>query len=91
MSENQLKKTPSPKKRKPPLKLPPPRIWTMQNLMDFLGVSVSWVYKRTMANAEDPIPRIIGVKQLKFDTANPLFRDWMRRRLGYIDKETNHE
>jgi hypothetical protein len=73
------------------LTLPEPRIWTPQHLADFLGVSVSWVHKRTMAKAEDPIPRIAGVGNLRFDTASPEFQDWMRRHLGcgYVDMEVS--
>jgi hypothetical protein len=71
--------------------LPEPRIWTRKHLMDFLGVSVSWVYKRTMANAEEPIPRVVGVGRLKFDTASPQFQGWMRRQLGYIDREVSND
>jgi hypothetical protein len=75
----------------PALNLPEPRVWAPQHLADFLGVSVSWVHKRTMASAEDPIPRIAGVGNLRFDTASPLFQDWMRRQLGYVDSEVNDE
>jgi hypothetical protein len=42
------------------LDLPGPRIWTPKHLAEFLGVSVSWVYKRTQNDAEDPIPRVLG-------------------------------
>jgi hypothetical protein len=73
------------------LNLPEPRIWSRKYLADFLGVSASWVYQRTMKNAEDPIPRIVGIGRLKFDTASPQFQDWMRRQLGYIDREVSNE
>jgi len=75
----------------PALNLPEPRIWSRKHLMNFLGVSVSWVYQRTMKNAEDPIPRMVGIGRLKFDTASPQFQEWMRRQLGYIDKEVSNE
>jgi hypothetical protein len=75
----------------PALNLPEPRIWTRRHLANFLGVSTSWVYKRTMANAEDPIPRVVGIGRLKFDTASPQFLDWMRRQLGYIDREVSND
>ena len=63
----------------PPLDLPGPRVWTVKHLSDFLGVSVSWVYKRTEAAAEDPIPRVAGVGRLRFDTQSPAFQAWLRR------------
>ena len=68
------------------LKLPEPRIWTPKHLAEFLGVSISWVYKRTEAAAEDPIPRAQGVGRLRFDTHAPKFQAWMRRQLGYVDR-----
>jgi hypothetical protein len=73
------------------LNLPPPRVWGPKHLADFLGVSVSWVHKRTQANAEDPIPRVLGVGRLRFDTENPRFQEWMRRQLGYVDNEVGDE
>jgi hypothetical protein len=72
---------------KPALNLPVPRIWTPQHLADFLGVSKSWVMKRTQAKAEDPIPRVPGVGRLRFDTENPRFQAWLARQLGYVDVE----
>ncbi|MFL6213612.1 MAG: hypothetical protein ACJ74J_06915 [Blastocatellia bacterium] len=61
------------------LDLPGPRIWTPKHLADFLGVSVSWVYKRTEAAADDPIPRVASVGRLRFDTHAPAFQAWLRR------------
>jgi hypothetical protein len=74
---------------KPALNLPPPRVWAPKHLAGFLGVSVSWVYKRTMEKADDPIPRVSGVGLLRFDTSSPRFQEWMRRQLGcgYVDIE----
>lgn len=82
-------KMPGNQNAKPALNLPPPRVWTPQHLADFLGVSVSWIYKRTMEGAEEPIPRIQGIGRLRFDTESPGFQDWMRRQLGcgYVDAE----
>ena len=71
------------KRALPMLDLPAPRIWTPKHLAEFLGVSVHWVYKRTEAAAEDPIPRVAGVGRLRFDTHSPRFQTWMRRQLGY--------
>lgn len=73
------------------LDLPVPRVWKPKHLADFLGVSVHWVYKRTEAAAEDPIPRIPGVGRLSFDTHSPAFQAWMRRQLGYIDSGHGNE
>jgi hypothetical protein len=73
------------------LNLPGPRIWTPQHLAKFLGVSMSWIYKRTQEKAEDPIPRVPGVGILRFDTQSPRFRIWMQRQLGFIDSEVGDE
>jgi hypothetical protein len=74
------------------LELPPPRIWKPAHLADFLGLSIHWVYKRTEAAAEDPIPRLQGVGRLRFDTHAPAFQAWMQRQLGYaIDMSLDHE
>jgi hypothetical protein len=84
-------KMPKIQSAKAALNLPEPRVWTPQHLSKFLSVSVSWIYKRTAEDAEDPIPRVKGVGRLRFDTANPLFQDWMRRQLGYVDIEGSDE
>lgn len=69
----------------PALDLPGPRVWRVDDLANFLRVSKSWIYQRTTASAEDPIPRIPGVGRLSFDTHDPRFVEWMRRQLGHID------
>ena len=65
-----------------PIDLPAPRIWKLEDLMRFLRVSKSWVYKRTKAKSDDPIPRIQGMGCIRFDTRNPEFQSWMARHLG---------
>jgi hypothetical protein len=91
MSSANIVRMPGSQNVKPALNLPAPRVWTPQHLADFLGVSVSWVHKRTMVKAEDPIPRIQGVGHLRFDTANAQFQEWMRRQLGDVDTEVGDE
>lgn len=61
------------------IELPPPRIWSPENLADFFQVSVSWVYK--LKYDPDPPPRC-PMTPMRFDTANPDFQNWLRRRLG---------
>jgi hypothetical protein len=65
--------------------LPEPRIWTPEHLARFLGVSISWVYKRTSEKADDPIPRVRGVGRLRFDTYSPAFLSWIARQLDDVD------
>lgn len=73
------------------LDLPGPRIWKPKHLAEFLGVSLSWIYKRTEAAADDPIPHAPGVGRLAFDTQHPDFQAWMRRQLGYVDRSERDE
>jgi hypothetical protein len=68
------------------IELPPPRMWHKQHLADFLDVSVSWVEKRLERKAENPIPRVPGMYQVRFDTQSPAFQSWMREFLGYVDE-----
>jgi hypothetical protein len=47
---------------------------------------VSWVYKRTTPQADDPIPRIRGVGQVRFDTWSVVFQNWIHRLgIDFID------
>jgi hypothetical protein len=89
MSSTNVVRMPNSQNLKPALNLPEPRVWSPQDLANFLGISKHWIYKRTQEDAEDPIPRIAGVGRLRFDTASPQFQDWMRRQLGYIDSEVS--
>lgn len=87
-----IKRTAAGEPKQQSLDLPRPRIWTPKHLAEFLGVSVSWVYKRTQNEAEDPIPRVLGVGRLRFDTHALAFQAWMRRQLGYaIDTGLDNE
>lgn len=88
-ASNNVLKMPSSQSAKPALNLHGPRIWTPQHLAEFLGVSTSWIYKRTMEGAENSIPRIQGIGRLRFDTESPMFQSWMRKQLGcgYVDVE----
>jgi hypothetical protein len=61
--------------------LPSPRIWTPKNLADFCGFSVHWVYKKTQSDCSDPVPRCKGMRQIRFDTKDPKFQEWLARQL----------
>lgn len=69
------------------LELPPPRIWKPKDIADFFGMSVSWVYKKTEAKADDPLPRIPGVKVIRCDTQSEAFQNWVKRQLGQVDND----
>jgi hypothetical protein len=63
----------------------PPFIWTVEDLAAFVGYSVHWVYKQTKKESSDPPPRCPGIKELRFNTRDPRFREWLERRIGPID------
>lgn len=59
-------------------------IWSAKDLAAYLGVSMSWIYKNTQREAEDPIPRCPGMKRLRFNLADPEFQAWLERRVGVV-------
>lgn len=63
------------------------RLWNVQDLADYLRVSVHWVYKRTREGAIDPPPRCPGIRRLRFNTRDQNFRAWLERQVGAIDFE----
>ena len=63
----------------------PQFIWTVEDLAAFVGYSVHWVYKQTKKESSDPPPRCPGIKELRFNTRDPRFREWLERRIGPID------
>jgi hypothetical protein len=63
----------------------PSFIWTVEDLAAFVGYSVHWVYKQTKRESSDPPPRCPGIKELRFNTRDPRFREWLERRIGPID------
>lgn len=66
----------------------PPFIWSVEDLASFVGYSVHWVYKQTKKGSSDPPPRCPGIKEIRFNTRDPLFLAWLERRLGPIDLDT---
>jgi len=72
MSANLLR-MPTNREPQPALNLPPPRIWTIDDLAKFLRVSRSWVEKRTRQ-----IPHS-DTKPITFDTEWDEFLEWLRK------------
>ena len=56
-----------------------PKLWTPENLAEFLCVPVGWIYKRTRKNGPEMIPHIKLGKYLRFDPASSAFQDWLAR------------
>jgi len=47
----------------------PPKLLNVRELCDLLGVSSSWVYKRTLKGARDPLPVVRFGASVRFDPA----------------------
>jgi hypothetical protein len=56
-----------------------PKLWTPDDLADYLSVPVGWIYKRTRKNGPETIPHIKLGKYLRFDPAWSAFQDWLVR------------
>jgi predicted DNA-binding transcriptional regulator AlpA len=55
-----------------------PKLWLPKTLADYLGVPVSWVYKRTKKkNPPEIIPHVKLGKYVRFDPESSAFRDWL--------------
>jgi len=54
-----------------------PKLWTPEDLAEYLGVPVSWIYKRCRKASSDSIPRIKLGKYLRFDPESEAFRKWL--------------
>jgi hypothetical protein len=61
------------------------KLRTANNLADFLGMSIHWIYKRTQQGAEDPPPRCPGLKRLRFNLQDKNFQSWIERQIGSVD------
>lgn len=54
------------------------KLWTPEVLAGYLGVPVSWIYKRTRKkNAPELIPHIKLGKYVRFDPTSQAFRCWL--------------
>lgn len=64
--------------------LNPPKLLTVNELCDLLGVSNSWVYKRTVRGAGDPLPVVRLGSSVRFDPAkiSTYIRSRERHRVG---------
>jgi len=56
-----------------------------RELAEILGVKLSWVSRRTMPKARDPIPRCPGFGRPRFNPRDPRFKEWVERNFGPID------
>jgi len=56
-----------------------PKLWTPGDLAGYLGVPVSWIYKRTRKNGPELIPHIKLGKYIRFDPRAEAFQQWLER------------
>jgi excisionase family DNA binding protein len=55
------------------------RLWTVEQLAEYLGVKKSWIYDRTVPSCEDRIPHFKMGKYLRFDIESAEFKEWLLR------------
>ena len=55
-----------------------PKLWLPEDLAEYLGVPVGWVYKKTRRQGAERIPHLKLGKYLRFDPESPAFQEWLR-------------
>ena len=53
------------------------RLWSKKQLATFLGMSIYWIDRQVMHNAQDPIPHLKIGKLVRFDPGDADFRGWL--------------
>ena len=53
------------------------RFWTPEDLANYLGVPIGWIYKRTRKNGPELIPHIKLGKYVRFDPESQTLRIWL--------------
>jgi len=61
------------------------KFWDVEQLADYLNVSVKWVYKHTRRNSPECIPHLKLGKYLRFNPESEAFQAWLQRQ-SIIDK-----
>jgi hypothetical protein len=65
-----------------------PKLWTPEVLADYLGVPVTWIYKRTRKNGPELIPHIKLGKYVRFDPESEAFQQWLNRHATALSTNT---
>lgn len=66
-----------------------PRLWTPEDLAEYLGVKVGWVYKHCRKNSLDRIPHIKLGKYLRFDPESQAFQRWLSQHESHLTQTGN--
>ncbi len=53
------------------------KFWKPEELAEYLGVPIGWVYDRTQANGPETIPHIKLGKYIRFNPDSPAFQSWL--------------
>ena len=53
------------------------RLWSTEQLSEFLGVPCTWIYDRTRENGPEQIPHLKLGKYVRFDPNSEAFRRWL--------------
>ncbi len=64
------------------------RLWNVDDLAAFLGVSRSWIYDRTRREGPEVIPHFKMGKYLRFDPESGAFQDWLRAHAIHSGQDT---
>ena len=56
-----------------------PKLWLPEDLANYLGVPVGWIYKRTRKDGPETIPHLKLGKYLRFDPESLAFQEWLAR------------
>ena len=58
---------------------PKSKLWTPEILASYLGVPVSWIYKRTRKHGPELIPHVKLGKYVRFDPQSEAFQQWLKK------------
>ena len=53
------------------------KLWSVENLAEFLGTPKTWIYDRTRENGPEVIPHIKLGKYVRFNPESPAFQEWL--------------
>ena len=67
---------------------PRPKLWLPEDLADYLGVPVGWIYKRTRKDGPEMIPHLKLGKYLRFDPESLAFQEWLARHEAFSNNLT---
>jgi predicted DNA-binding transcriptional regulator AlpA len=54
------------------------KLWSVENLAEFLGIPKTWIYDRTRENGPEVIPHVKLGKYVRFDPDSSAFQEWLK-------------